>query len=496
MEIDFSQIPSQFDGIPEGHPVVFISYSWDSPEHKTWVRKLSDDLRTRYSVYTLLDQYNRGGYSLIAFMNIAVQRADRVLIIGTPGYKTKSEKYEGGGVKYEDQLITIELYHKMGSPKFIPILREGKFDTSFTSIIETRTGYSMVDDDKYEDTLHSLAADLWNTPINAAPALGPEPSFVSIEADKSKDVKLDKEITDESFVNEIKRLLSTPNSDIAFTEMIEDEVKKAHEKILAKSDYNFRVDHVSFEDYKEYHLNAVGKLLKSAIIIVRYGTLKQQELLVDAMVRLCMKRPLGNGVSYVKGTSNLHLFGSTFLLHTIGIACVKYGYFQILPEIMKRKVPVGHALSYSYPYPLAHLAGTCHWSREELCSYMNEGWYYPYSELVSRSLWSYFRECFLNEDEYRNTFAIWERLFSTMYVYYKSALIPDYEIFPIGLFVGERIVRISKIGDDSYSQFFSSAETDKDEWAPLKQGLFDSSYAKYDEINKRAVDYYEHHSRY
>ena len=23
--------------IPEGHPVVFISYSWDSPEHKVWV---------------------------------------------------------------------------------------------------------------------------------------------------------------------------------------------------------------------------------------------------------------------------------------------------------------------------------------------------------------------------------------------------------------------------------------------------------------------------
>ena len=367
-EKDFSQIPSQFDGIPEGHPVVFISYSWDSPKHKAWVRKLSDDLRTRYAVYTLLDQYNRGGYSLIQFMTIGVQRADRVLIIGTPGYKMKSEQYESDGVKYEDQLITIELYHQMGTSKFIPVLREGKFDTSFTSIIEIRTGYSMVDDDKYEETLQSLAADLWNNPMNAAPALGPEPSFASIKAVADKNAKQDKEITDESFVRELKRLLSTPNSDIAFTEMIENEVKIAHEKILMKSDYNFRVDSVSFEDYKEYHLNAVGKLIKSAIIIVRYGTLKQQELLVDAMVRLCMKRPLGNnGESYVKGTSNLHLFGVTFLFHTIGIACVKYGYYQILPVIMKRKVPIGHALSYNNPYPLAHLAGTSHWSREELC---------------------------------------------------------------------------------------------------------------------------------
>jgi hypothetical protein len=86
-------------------------------------------------------------------MTKGVQRADRVLLIGTPEYKRKSELYDSGGVKYEDQLITIELYHKMGSSKFVPILRKGKFDTSFTSIIETRTGYSMVDDAEYEDVL-------------------------------------------------------------------------------------------------------------------------------------------------------------------------------------------------------------------------------------------------------------------------------------------------------------------------------------------------------
>jgi len=164
MKKDFSLILSPFDNIPEGHPVVFISYSWDSEEHKAWVKKLSNDLRTRYSVYTLLDQNNRGGFDLITFMTKGVQRADRVLLIGTPEYKRKSELYDSGGVKYEDQLITIELYHKMGSSKFVPILRKGKFDTSFTSIIETRTGYSMVDDAEYEDVLYHLAADcsLWH----------------------------------------------------------------------------------------------------------------------------------------------------------------------------------------------------------------------------------------------------------------------------------------------------------------------------------------------
>ena len=54
----FSEIPSQLEQIPEDMPIVFISYSWDSAEHKQWVSDLSKDLREKFRVYTLLDQYN------------------------------------------------------------------------------------------------------------------------------------------------------------------------------------------------------------------------------------------------------------------------------------------------------------------------------------------------------------------------------------------------------------------------------------------------------
>lgn len=493
MEQVFSDIPSPFDNIPEGHPVVFISYSWDSVEHKAWVKKLSNDLRTRYSVYTLLDQNNRGGYDLITFMTQGVQRADRVLLIGTPEYRKKSDMYDGGGVKYEDQLITIELYHKMGSSKFIPVLRKGKFDTSFTSIVETRTGYNMVDDDEYDEVLHRLAADLWNNPINAAPALGPKPSFGALKKANGIDVNAD--ISVEVFVGEIKRLLSTPNSDIAFTEMVEGEGKKAYEKILEKSDYNFHINSSIFKEYKDYHLKAVEKLIAASIVIVRYGMLKQQGLLVDVMVQLCMKRPLGGGESSVRGTSNLHLLGATFLFHAIGLTCVRYGYFQILPEMMNRLVPAGHALSYNYPYRLAHLVGTNHWSPDELNDYMDSNWYYPFSELISKNLEPYFRDHFLNKDEFLNGFAIWERLFSTMYVYYRASVISENDNFPLGLFLGEQLFRNSIIGGDSYSQFFNAAAIEKDNWAPISQGLFNKSYAQYEEINNKAEEYYNHHRR-
>ena len=74
---DFTNIPSQFDDIVADRPVVFVSYSWDSDEHKQWVKKLADTLRVRFGINVLLDQYNRGGYNLVDFMMEGIRRADR-----------------------------------------------------------------------------------------------------------------------------------------------------------------------------------------------------------------------------------------------------------------------------------------------------------------------------------------------------------------------------------------------------------------------------------
>lgn len=494
MPKDFSQIPSQFDDILEGHPIVFISYSRDSDAHRTWVKKLSDDLRTKYSINTLLDQYNRGGYDLISFMTKAINMSDRVLLIGTPEYKRKTEQCDKGGVKYEDQLISIEIYNKMGTMKFVPILREGKFNTSFSSLIETRTGYIMSDGCNYEDTLRKLAADLWNNPLNAAPALGPRPVFANSQ---KKDTPSEQiiETTPEQFVADIKQLLSSPNNEIALTEMIEDEGKIVCEKIISKAQYNFNITPETFKEYASFHLKAVTKLVSAAIVIVRYGTLKQQSLLIDVLVRLCMK-PYRNNEVTVIGTSVLHLFAASFLFHAVGVSCVRYGDYQILPKMMTCLVPVGHALSYSHEYSLSNLAGTIHWQPDHMNIYMDSNWYYPYSEFVSRNLKSFFNDCFINDDEFREYFAIWERLFSLMYVYYKSSPYFSNESFPKGLFLSESVVRNVLVKRGRYYQFFSSALVDKDNWEPLKQGLFEGEYIKYKEISERADNFFRSNRLY
>lgn len=163
---------SQFDTIPKNVPIVFISYSWDNDEiHKAWVKKLADDLRSKYAVYTLLDQYNSGGVSLVEFMDRGLRIAHRVLIIGTPGYRQRAEEGFGTGGKYEGAIINAEIYHNTNTCKFIPILRKGEsFKESFINIISVRNGYDFRDNSQYEENLKKLADDLYGRGAKA-PAL-------------------------------------------------------------------------------------------------------------------------------------------------------------------------------------------------------------------------------------------------------------------------------------------------------------------------------------
>ena len=107
-------------------PTTFISYSWDSDDHRAWVRELATRLRTD-GVDIVLDQWDAApGDQLPAFMERAIRDNEFVLIVCTPGYKKRSDERKGG-VGYEGDIITGEVATKQNHRKFIPVLRSGSW---------------------------------------------------------------------------------------------------------------------------------------------------------------------------------------------------------------------------------------------------------------------------------------------------------------------------------------------------------------------------------
>lgn len=99
----------------------FISYSWESEDHKQWVRELATRLRGD-GIETTLDQWHLvPGDQVPEFMEREVRESDYVLIVCTTKYKDRSDKREGG-VGYEGDIMTAEVLTTRNERKFIPLL--------------------------------------------------------------------------------------------------------------------------------------------------------------------------------------------------------------------------------------------------------------------------------------------------------------------------------------------------------------------------------------
>lgn len=155
-------------------PTVFISYSYDSVDHKMWVAGLARDLRER-GVDAILDQWELGpGKDITFFMENGIRNARRVCVVCTPEYARKANAGEGG-VGYEKMIVTGELYENLGTGKFVPLLVRGDKEEALPTFLKTRVYIDFRKPEDYEDSIAELVHELHEVPRNIKPPLGPKP---------------------------------------------------------------------------------------------------------------------------------------------------------------------------------------------------------------------------------------------------------------------------------------------------------------------------------
>jgi hypothetical protein len=162
-----------------GQPLrVFISYSWDSEQHKDWVRDFADALAAN-GIDIILDQYDlRPGEDRFQFMGTSVREADAVLCVCTPQYVAKANS-RASGVGVETSLITPQFYQRMSSAKqFIPIIRYSAAGSSTTpDYLSALLFIDFREDAQFPAQLESLLRHLHQQPKFRKPPVGPKPKF-------------------------------------------------------------------------------------------------------------------------------------------------------------------------------------------------------------------------------------------------------------------------------------------------------------------------------
>lgn len=291
-----------------------------------------------------------------------------------------------------------------------------------------------------------------------------------------------------------KKYLSSDVYNIEYSDLIEKFGADAYDKIMAKANYNFNITPELFSAYFESHYNAVKPLMDYAILAIKWGKSYHIEAFDDILIKLCTK-PFRNGEITQKGTQYLHSFGANLLLNTIGVACVKYERFSELNKILKLSVPARNFIGF-YRLSLLSLLGMTHWSCDDLNHLAATNYIYPWSFIFLEKLRPHFRWCFTVDSEYENIFYIWEHLKSLVYGYNKCYILDGFYV-PTGQFLRSRVeYRIRQNNEEPYCIFFDSADKLKNEWKPVKQGMFGGNYDEYKKVSEQAEEFYKQNMRY
>lgn len=158
-------------------PKVFVSYSWDDEEHRTWVRDFATRLRED-GVNAKLDQWEvQFGDPLTEFMERSVRENDFALVVCTPNYKERSDS-RTGGVGYEGSIMTAEVLSKNNHRKFKPVLRRGDWSNAFPSWLSGKQGADLRGDSYDEEEYARLLAELHGQ-APEAPLLGSPPTSIA-----------------------------------------------------------------------------------------------------------------------------------------------------------------------------------------------------------------------------------------------------------------------------------------------------------------------------
>ncbi|HZL82293.1 MAG TPA: toll/interleukin-1 receptor domain-containing protein [Candidatus Deferrimicrobium sp.] len=158
-------------------PKCFICYSWDSQQHRDWVRKLAEGLRA-YHVDAVLDRWSaQPGTDLAHFMEQSGE-TDFVVVVCTPEYAQKADAGEAG-VGYEKRIITAKLRRlHPNDGRIIPVLR-GVEARAIPTFLNDLTYIDFTSDGEFNERLQELARAIFRKPEYVPPPLGPMPTFLA-----------------------------------------------------------------------------------------------------------------------------------------------------------------------------------------------------------------------------------------------------------------------------------------------------------------------------
>lgn len=258
---------------------------------------------------------------------------------------------------------------------------------------------------------------------------------------------------------------------IEYDDLVREQCNLAKTAILKEAYYNFELTKERFDHYASLHEKAVSNLIDMSILVGTYGKDYHIQAMINCIVELCLK-PFVNGEAFRNDTVCLHSLGAVLVFNAFGLSLVKNNKFKALNNLFGTNVPPPNFIGF-HRKKLLEIIGQQNIDNS-LLEKSVDSYSCPRSGFIKKKLKPYF-EGICYGDEFTNEFDKWELLESLMFIYNMfNRFSPS--IFPVGGFVGHAN-KYSQ--EDSFTEFYESAEGLKQNWPPIQQGLFGGKYENY-----------------
>jgi len=231
------------------NPKLFVSYSWTTPDHESWVLTFASDL-VAAGVDVILDKWDlKEGQDANVFMESMVndENIKKVALICDAAYAAKADGRKGG-VGTESQIISPEIYAKHDQNKFVAILveRDAEGNACLPTYCKTRKYIDFADPGRSEESMKQTIAWIYDEPLYKKPTLGAKPDFLK---DKAEPVAL---VTTSYLRRAIDALRnSRPFADIAVEEYFSQlSVALGNSRAIPKSNVQF--DDIIMQNIDEF----------------------------------------------------------------------------------------------------------------------------------------------------------------------------------------------------------------------------------------------------
>ncbi len=284
-----------------------------------------------------------------------------------------------------------------------------------------------------------------------------------------------------------KKYLSSNQGHILFADLVEAEGTRAYNRIMQNAEYDFILNQDIFKQYITLHTQAIDTLIPVSILTVQWGKPKHFEEITDTLKKLAMN-PMQVGGSIYEETAQIHYWAAISLFYAIGISCVRYNKYSLLNALFHLSIPEYSFSDTCNRIYLIDRLQPCYWGSDKFNNLNNTRQKTPVSTKLFQQLRPYFANSILTETEYVSIFCIFEYLLSLNYKDVGAGLAIASYWSPWGEFVWRKYYFMRE-QNNLFTSFFAQADNLKNNWEPIKQGMFEGEYDRYAKAKKQVDDF-------